>query len=1284
MRDEGRNGTVRITIDGRPVDVPSDAQLLEVLRGQGVEIPTLCHHPSLTPNGACRLCSVEVSQASWNGWRKLVTSCLYPVKEGLEVYTRSERVSKNRRTLLELYLARCPESPELQALARAEGVDVTSYPLRENADKCMLCGLCTRACQELGPGAISTLYRGTEKEVGPNPSGVGEECTACLTCAHICPTEAITFERKGENLNIWKRDFEIPVAKVKAENCRGCGICEESCPLAVPRVAAFENGSFVSKISANSCIGCGICVGNCPTGAIEQPKAEIKEGTTIFACSRSRLPKDTEGLTVVPCIGRLSIDTILETLAKGKDGVLLMCRDQATCPYGTGGSKGQERATLANELAKSVGLGDGRVRYVKPESGWTGPREAVKAFRESLTPTPLQGKYEGTKLGGLDKSLNIIRWLKERDELKAQLPDNVAPLFKELTGDEALLYVGELPEMDLLLAPYLPDWRFFGLLENGVKLLQEKGIKASVAHSRIAVEESSAKNVYTFAGGIEFKRDVEVITLDEVAGFNVLEANEVKFRMSRDERLAHIDRLRQAPAGIRCSSPYELAQFCLLQREGSWQTVMAGAPFMAFCQRGEDDEEKKDLRITNHPIMPALEEPTVTFTFNGKTYKGRENEFITSALYSNGVSVFGHHHRDGGAQGIYCVNGQCSQCMVVADGRPVKGCMVAIREGMVVESCEGHAVLGEKGPKGNTEPRFEQVETTVFIVGGGPAGICAAIELGKLGVDVTLVDDKQELGGKLGLQTHNFFGSVADCYAGTRGMDIGRQIADEAMNLPTVNVWLNSTVVGIYTDGMMGVSTNGKYRLVKPEVTLIAAGAREKSLVFPGCDLPGVYGAGAFQTLVNRDLVRCAERLFVIGGGNVGLIGAYHALQAGIDVVGLVEAAPRCGGYKVHEDKIRRLGVPVWTKHTVVRVEGKEKAERVVIAEVDDKFQVIEGTSRYFDVDTVLVAVGLSPVDEILVKAQEYGMKVYAAGDAEEIAEASAAIFSGKITGRKIAQELGIDVPIPSDWESFGDILKHRPCDPAPLNLPDKDDDVVPLIRCVQEIPCNPCIEACPKKFISMEESILTCPDFSGECMGCGQCVLACPGLAINLLYNDYSTSGKKSLLMMPFEFVDEVVPLGKEVTTTDMEGQVIGKGKVIAVRKGERQGCRKLLFVEIPESDKLKVAGFFIREPDNGTTIDTAASEEDDPIVCRCERVRKSEIVEEIRAGVRDINQLKASIRTCSGACAGKTCKELIMRIYREEGVDLSEVTQMSIRPLVAEVHCGDFVSSEGGDGND
>jgi sarcosine oxidase subunit alpha len=1244
---------VRITIDGRPLDVENGSMLLDGVRALGIHVPTLCHHPSLEPNGACRLCVVEITHPQWNGWTNLVTSCLYPATDGLVVFTRSDRVRQMRRTLLELYMAQYPGAKELRDMARDEGVDTTPFPVREELEKCVLCGLCTRVCQELSVGAIAPLSRGTAKAVGPRPDMVGEDCTACGACAHICPTDAIPMAQSGGKFHIWNREFDIPVCKVDEDLCRGCGICEEVCPWAIPRVMPSKSGAVISYITPTHCVGCGICAGACPTGAIRQDRypdavlgaasfdhGDLKGKTVVFACSRSPFPEGTENVIRVPCIGRVGIEHMMECVARGADGVLTMCRDQATCPYGPGGRLGETRTEIAEELCVSAGLGRGRIQYSHPAPGRSEPARALTAFRQSVKPSPLEKTYTraAKDTPGMDRALEILRWLRKQPGLEPVIPEYVLKAGAAAAdGADALT---DLSDLDLLLSLVVGKWR----LKDEIIALDERAL-GSIA------------------------RDAS-------------KCPEFHFQITHEERRKLSKALGTVPEAPECL--HTLAQRKVIAREGAWLESVSTEMRMPFpgpaktpAKKIDDKKTRPDRRIVSHPILAPLPMEKIDFTLNGTALKARKGEVISSALYAAGIPVFGHHRKDGGPQGIFCVNGQCSQCTVVADGRPVKSCMTPVKPGMKVESCEGLPVLGPAGPA-KTSPEVEELEIQVLVVGGGPAGICAAIELGRLGVGVLIIDDKQELGGKLSLQTHNFFGSVADCYAGTRGIDIGHILAEEVAKLPTVKVWLNSTVIGVFSDRKFGVAGEGHYRLVKPEVVLISAGAREKSLAFPGADLPGVYGAGAFQTLVNRDQVKAAERLFVVGGGNVGLIGAYHALQAGIDVVGLVEALPRCGGYKVHEDKIRRLGVPVWTSHTVLRAEGDERVERVITAAVDEKFRPIEGTERSFDVDTVLIAVGLSPVDELLQKAREYGMNVYAAGDSEEIAEASAAIFSGKITGRRIARDIGMHVPIPSDWQDFGEVLKHKPGPAAPFEPKDLGASVYPLIRCVQEIPCDPCTEACPHNLISMPGSILALPEFAGECQACGRCVLACPGLAIQLVINDYDPAGEKALIMMPFEFTDDVAPPGTEVTTTDIEGRVVGRGRVVAIRKRDDQDRRRLLLVEVPMKDKLQVAGFRIREPEEGTPVDIDELDAGDPMICRCERVRKSEIVEAIRAGVRDMNQLKAVARSGMGGCGGKTCTEQVLRIYREEGVDLSEVTLPSIRPLVAEVHLGDFVKKE------
>jgi len=676
----------------------------------------------------------------------------------------------------------------------------------------------------------------------------------------------------------------------------------------------------------------------------------------------------------------------------------------------------------------------------------------------------------------------------------------------------------------------------------------------------------------------------------------------------------------------------------------------------------------RNLRLKSHPILDIPEVREFTFTFNGQSILAKSGEVISSALFASGIKVFGHHPKDNAPMGIFCANGQCSQCMVIADGVPVKACMALAREGIVVSSCDGMPAL----PPEDKAVDFAQIktfETDVLVVGGGPSGLCAAIELGRLGIQTLVVDDKEELGGKLGLQTHAFFGSIDDCFAGTRGNEIGRILSRQVAEFECVETWTGSTAVGVFADKRVGVQRGSRYVLVHPKVILISTGAREKNLAFPGCDLPGVYGAGAFQTLVNRDLVRPTDHLFIVGGGNVGLIAAYHAIQAGVEVVGLVEALPKCGGYRVHLDKILRLGVPVYTSHTVARAFGRTEVTGIEIAQVDESFRILDGTSRSFEVDTILVAVGLSPLDELFNMAKRADVPVVSAGDAQEIAEASAAMFSGRLAGRKIAKMLGESAYVPRVWAPLMETLRSKPGETAITRPRAQNLRIYPAIRCHEEIPCDPCAQVCPMRSIRLVgDSITTLPEFDGHCTGCGRCVSICPGLAITLIVEDYDPDRRLALVILPSETDGRALLKHRLVTTTDIEGGTLGEGRVIAVKKAPILDKRDLVMVEVPYDQRLNVAGYKIQGPIEQWD-ESGAQSEDNVIVCRCERVTRREIAREIRRGVRDMNQLKASLRTGMGACGGKTCTELIQRIFREEGVPLDDVTNPTERPFVAEV---------------
>ena len=684
-------------------------------------------------------------------------------------------------------------------------------------------------------------------------------------------------------------------------------------------------------------------------------------------------------------------------------------------------------------------------------------------------------------------------------------------------------------------------------------------------------------------------------------------------------------------------------------------------------------------RIERHPILHAKEAKEVAFTFNGERMTGMEGEAVSSALFANGVQVFGHHHADGAPQGMFCANGQCSQCTLIIDGVPLKGCIVPLRGGMSVESLEGLPELRELPGPDAVPPRT--MDTGVLILGGGPSGMAAAIELGQRGIDTIIVDDKDRLGGKLVLQTHKFFGSVADCYAGTRGIRIAEMLEERIAGMDTVDIWLESVVLGAFSDGAVGVRCPDGYRIVRPEYLLVATGAREKSLPFPGCTLPGVYGAGAFQTLVNRDLVRCAERIFVLGGGNVGLIGAYHALQAGMTVVGLAEAMSCCGGYKVHADKIRRLGVPIFTDHTVLAAHGSEKLEAVTIAKVDENFRPVPGSERSWEVDTLLVAVGLNPVDEFYRKAVSYGIRAMVAGDSEEIAEASAAMFNGRIRGLEIARELGAkDVSIPADLREKAEVLKSPGGETYPYSPPDgRREGVFPVLHCMQEIPCNPCMTSCPKDLIGTSgHPIMGIPEYSDGCIGCERCVAVCPGLAVTLV--DYRQSSEGPVVTVPFELGEWLLREGAEVTATDWEGEVLGSARIAGWKRAAGYGKTILVKLETSADIAARVVGFLVQDPAGIEPLEEPLEVPlpDDAIVCRCERVSAGRIRELIREGIRDLNHLKAVTRAGFGACGGKTCSSLIERICREEGIPPGDVTPFTDRPLFAETRLGVFSGRE------
>lgn len=263
---------VNLTIDGKPVEVEAGSTVLQAAEKLGIKIPTLCHHKSLMPYGACRLCLVEIE---WPKGSEIQTSCTYPAQEGLVVKTATERVLKTRKIMAELLLARCPGVKRIQEVAAEIGVTETRFPKKN--EECFLCGLCVRVCQErMQVGAINFVNRGTDRKVSPPYDKYSPICMACGACEVVCPAQCVDLSKVTTRL-------PRPIPSEFDQGLVARGSIYIPFPQAVPNKPVIDEEHCL-RLRAGTCGACEIF---CEAQAIafdqQDTVDEFEVGTIIVA-----------------------------------------------------------------------------------------------------------------------------------------------------------------------------------------------------------------------------------------------------------------------------------------------------------------------------------------------------------------------------------------------------------------------------------------------------------------------------------------------------------------------------------------------------------------------------------------------------------------------------------------------------------------------------------------------------------------------------------------------------------------------------------------------------------------------------------------------------------------------------------------------------------------------------------------------------------------------------------------------------------------------------------------
>ena len=362
---------------------------------------------------------------------------------------------------------------------------------------------------------------------------------------------------------------------------------------------------------------------------------------------------------------------------------------------------------------------------------------------------------------------------------------------------------------------------------------------------------------------------------------------------------------------------------------------------------------------------------------NNHRVRAYEGETVGAVLAAIGIRQVRHTQQLKDPRGLYCCMGSCYGCLVTVDGRTnERACITPVQAGQQITLQEGY---GKPDPASPAPPegRLVRREFPLVVIGGGPAGLSAAIAAAKSGTKVLVIDENHQAGGQIYRQLPEKFQTIDPLKHGADSVD-GRSLLRQADALSDmITIWNNALVWSVFEPKQLAIGHENELVLLDAKVIIVATGAYERPFPVPGWTLPGVMTAGGAQMLLKSQRIRPGRRVLLAGTGPLQLVVANQMLDAGMDVVAVAECNPTAGAWRFLPDlvqqpglllqglryifRLKRAGVQILQSYVLREILGNNEVQRAVVANVDARCRSISGNTKTFDVDSVCIGYGLIP-----------------------------------------------------------------------------------------------------------------------------------------------------------------------------------------------------------------------------------------------------------------------------------------------------------------------------------